>query len=531
MSPLSPIAMLPNSSDLAANGAASASQHAPSADSFAQTLDNVFAPAPPRQRPAPASGRLSKDPSPATPPTARGGAKNAPKNGTRPQRTPAEAHGRRAHHSAGPIMKLPASQLAGPVRLAPLAGRPTTAGAAAPIAVQDATAQVAPPPVSGRPRTAPSPKGAGVMAPTSSAGPERPAAKAAPSQQGHPAPSQDTGAALGAAAGQVAGEQSPVSPSNAAGATARTPAPGVRLRGSAVDAQRLPGHEAGMRRPAAAGNLPVSGPTSHQAPAGETARRAASAPSSPPQPAAAVPLMGPSADTPPSPTVLQTSQNGDAVPKGGARRPHSQPTRADGGAPPRAGGSGPAVTSQPASSPVAQDAGPAMAQTPTGAAAVRAPAPAAPAAPPASAGATQNDVPGVSSQLLTVLSPLRATADGRSTITIQLQPEGLGVVQATITQSPTQTLVHLVASTADGQAAIRSGLGDLRQGLSGGGHQADVLLTGNNTPGDGRSGNGPAHQPSAPRQPAPRTTAPVAAGLAALTSSAIAHSGALDISI
>jgi flagellar hook-length control protein FliK len=76
--------------------------------------------------------------------------------------------------------------------------------------------------------------------------------------------------------------------------------------------------------------------------------------------------------------------------------------------------------------------------------------------------------PEVSDQLLTVLAPLRSGDDGTHTVTLSLQPEGLGTVQATVTFDGQQISVDLWADAASGHAALNQSLGQLHAQLGGG---------------------------------------------------------------
>lgn len=86
------------------------------------------------------------------------------------------------------------------------------------------------------------------------------------------------------------------------------------------------------------------------------------------------------------------------------------------------------------------------------------------------------ELPGVASQLLNVISPLRQTPAGGQTLTIALHPAGLGEVRVSLTVSEGQTTVRLIASTPEGANAIRGSLGSLESGLSDGRQQAHVFL-------------------------------------------------------
>ena len=135
--------------------------------------------------------------------------------------------------------------------------------------------------------------------------------------------------------------------------------------------------------------------------------------------------------------------------------------------------------------------------TPTGA-----PVQGAPAQQPTPAPPTQ--LPGVASQLLSVLTPLRAAATGTQSVTILLHPETLGDVRATVTSNAQGVLVRLAASTPEGTAALRSALGDLHSGLSDSAQNAVVLLS------DGGSGERHGHSP---QHAAPESFAPASAGV------------------
>jgi flagellar hook-length control protein FliK len=95
------------------------------------------------------------------------------------------------------------------------------------------------------------------------------------------------------------------------------------------------------------------------------------------------------------------------------------------------------------------------------------------------------ELPGVTSQLLSVIAPLRQTPAGGQTLTIALHPAGLGEVRVSMTVTDGQTTVRLIASTPEGANAIRGSLGSLESGLSDGRQQAHVFL-GNELSGSGQ---------------------------------------------
>jgi hypothetical protein len=73
--------------------------------------------------------------------------------------------------------------------------------------------------------------------------------------------------------------------------------------------------------------------------------------------------------------------------------------------------------------------------------------------------------PEVSDQVLTVLAPLRTGDDGTHTVTLSLQPEGLGNVQATVTVGGQQVSVSLWADAATGHTALNQSLSQLHAQL------------------------------------------------------------------
>ncbi len=122
-------------------------------------------------------------------------------------------------------------------------------------------------------------------------------------------------------------------------------------------------------------------------------------------------------------------------------------------------------------------------------------------------------LPGVASQLVSVLAPLRPTPAGGHTVTIALEPAGLGEVRATIVSGPNDLVVRLAAATVDGERAVRAALPELQANLTSGGEHATVVLAdtgqgGFGAPGDpratyGNPGGGhfaplAGHEPSSP---------------------------------
>jgi len=106
------------------------------------------------------------------------------------------------------------------------------------------------------------------------------------------------------------------------------------------------------------------------------------------------------------------------------------------------------------------------------------PSVAAPAAAPSVRPPSAVDVPGVAGQLVSVLSPPRPAAGGTYTVTIALHPENLGEVRATVTAGDDQITVRLMATTGDGDDAIRQAMPQLHAGLSIGGQRTTVTVGG-----------------------------------------------------
>ena len=133
-----------------------------------------------------------------------------------------------------------------------------------------------------------------------------------------------------------------------------------------------------------------------------------------------------------------------------------------------------AITAEPAaaSAPTAPGAGTAPVATPTAPASSPSAPAAAPPAPP----------PSPTQQIVTVLAPLRSSADGTHEVTIALQPDGLGNVKATVTVNAEQVVVQLSADNDQARDALRQALPLLRHELGGDGSAATVLMSN-----DGRS--------------------------------------------
>jgi hypothetical protein len=101
--------------------------------------------------------------------------------------------------------------------------------------------------------------------------------------------------------------------------------------------------------------------------------------------------------------------------------------------------------------------GPVVAPAPV--ASFDAPAPVAPASLPTMAAS-------VDDQVLTVLAPLRTADDGSHMVTLALEPEGLGNVQATVSVGPQSLAVNLWAESPTGHAALSQSVAQLHEQLT-----------------------------------------------------------------
>jgi flagellar hook-length control protein FliK len=104
--------------------------------------------------------------------------------------------------------------------------------------------------------------------------------------------------------------------------------------------------------------------------------------------------------------------------------------------------------------------------------------------------ATSGALPGVASQLVTVLAPIRPVPAGGHTVTIALQPEGLGAVRATMTANDDQLVVRLSTASATAEAAVRAALPELHASLTSG-HQEATIVLADHSGGDAPWANGP----------------------------------------
>jgi hypothetical protein len=117
-----------------------------------------------------------------------------------------------------------------------------------------------------------------------------------------------------------------------------------------------------------------------------------------------------------------------------------------------------------------------------------------------------DQLPGIASQLVSVLSPLRVSPGGMQSITLVLHPEALGDVRATVTATGNEVVVRLAASTSAGTEVLRAALPTLHSDLRDVSQRAVVVLTDAN-PNGGTFGD---RNPSADQQPAHHQTSRVA---------------------
>jgi len=83
----------------------------------------------------------------------------------------------------------------------------------------------------------------------------------------------------------------------------------------------------------------------------------------------------------------------------------------------------------------------------------------------------------VTDQVVTVLAPLQTAADGTHQVTLELQPEGMGSVQATVQMGPQQMTISLWTDSAAGHATLTQSLSQLHSQLAdGSGRQVNVQL-------------------------------------------------------
>lgn len=247
-----------------------------------------------------------------------------------------------------------------------------------------------------------------------------------------------------------------------------------------------------------AANTPHPGPgrtNTHHVGPGEVA---ASAPNTAGQPVAGSALSSKNSASPSAAAAPSPLPNGLALPEA------SGPATADGGkAKTSAPGASPAELGQDHGTPLAALDAPGGFSLPVspvhGAASDGAPSLGMP--PP---GADQ--LPGIASQLVSVLSPLRVSPGGMQSITLVLHPEALGDVRATVTATGNEVVVRLAASTSAGTEVLRAALPTLHSDLRDVSQRAVVVLTDAN-PNGGTFGD---RNPSADQQPAHHQTSRVA---------------------
>lgn len=98
-------------------------------------------------------------------------------------------------------------------------------------------------------------------------------------------------------------------------------------------------------------------------------------------------------------------------------------------------------------------------------------------------------LPGVASQLVRTIAPLRQAPDGTQSVTISLHPADLGAVHVAMTLQDGHTLIRISAATSEGASAIRSSLQELETKLSEDGANTTVILEGQTTTAGNSGGN------------------------------------------
>lgn len=200
------------------------------------------------------------------------------------------------------------------------------------------------------------------------------------------------------------------------------------------------------------------------------------------------PTAGPALSGKSQPAATADVKGKPAVTEPGAAQPVDVPAKGQGGDQ-RGASSHPSAATEPtvpAEAPVRHDAAsttPRSDGAPAGPLSVEAATSTTPSSPTTVPTNGEHQLPGVSSQLLSILSPPRPSLLGGATVSIALHPESLGEVRVSMTVNDAQTIVHLTATTPEGATALRASADDLRQDLSSDGHQASVFVT------DGNAGN------------------------------------------
>ena len=198
----------------------------------------------------------------------------------------------------------------------------------------------------------------------------------------------------------------------------------------------------------------------------------------------------PSSNAPTSSAEVRASSSADPKlpghlhPASPADTEHAAPRNADSlespaATPTQASGSAPATTSSATATVQALSA-----SAPPAAVVHHVEAPSALSATPGSA----PTLPGVASQLVSVIGPLRNGSDGSQSLTIALHPEGLGTVRATLNLDDGQLLIRLAPSSPAGESAIRAALPELHAGLSEDAPRPTVVLVQPGTAGSEQGG-------------------------------------------
>jgi flagellar hook-length control protein FliK len=101
--------------------------------------------------------------------------------------------------------------------------------------------------------------------------------------------------------------------------------------------------------------------------------------------------------------------------------------------------------------------------------------PVAPASGVAGAGTAPSAAGTPAEQLVRVLTPLTTGPDGQQQVSLSLQPEGLGIVKATVTVTGSHVSVQLSADNPATRDLLRQSLSELRSQLSGNGSSSSSV--------------------------------------------------------
>jgi hypothetical protein len=136
----------------------------------------------------------------------------------------------------------------------------------------------------------------------------------------------------------------------------------------------------------------------------------------------------------------------------------------------------------------------------------------------AAGGPAAGSAPAPAAQVVSALAPVRTGSDGTHSLSLRLQPEGLGNVDATVMVTASRVVVQLRADTSEAHHALAAALPQLRQEMGSNGQPATVVLSdpgsqpdhaGRGAADPSTSGRaGPGDEPDEPDQPVPAPSRP-----------------------